>query len=100
MNEKNLSYQTRLFDALSHPNRLRIVYYLRGRVCCNGVMASELNIEVSNLSRHLKQLVQAGILTCWKDGLRTCFKVADERIFDLLDDAVSIASKEFSENHN
>jgi ArsR family transcriptional regulator len=80
--------------ALAHPNRIRIVEYIRRDVRCNCELAPALEIEQSNLSRHLKILVQAGILVSWKEGLRVNFKVTDDRIFKILDIATAIARKE------
>ena len=80
--------------ALAHPNRIRIVELLRKDVMCNCELAPALELEQSNLSRHLKILVQAGILRSWKDGLRVNFKVADDRIFKILDVAAAIARRE------
>lgn len=80
--------------ALAHPNRLRIVEYLQKDVHCNCELAPELDLEQSNLSRHLKILVEAGILKSWKDGLRVNVKVADDRIFKILDMVSVIAKQE------
>ncbi|MBX2989833.1 MAG: helix-turn-helix transcriptional regulator [Bacteroidetes bacterium] len=80
--------------ALAHPNRIRIIEYLRKDVRCNCELAPALELEQSNLSRHLKILVQAGILKSWKDGLRVNFKVTDERVFKILDISREIARKD------
>ncbi|MDP2885818.1 MAG: metalloregulator ArsR/SmtB family transcription factor [Ignavibacteria bacterium] len=80
--------------ALAHPNRIRILELLRKDVMCNCELAPALELEQSNLSRHLKILVQAGILKSWKDGLRVNFKVTDQRIFKILDLAASMARQE------
>lgn len=71
--------------ALAHPNRIRIIEQLRSETKCNCELAPALGLEQSNLSRHLKVLTQAGVLISWKDGLRVNFKIADERIFEILD---------------
>ncbi len=52
-----------------------------------------MELEQSNLSRHMKILVQEGIVLSWKDGLRVNYKVADERIFNILSIAESLARK-------
>ena len=83
-----------ILAALAHPNRIRIVEYIRRDVRCNCELAPALELEQSNLSRHLKILVQAGILVSWKDGLRVKFKVADDRIFRILEIATGIARHE------
>ena len=85
--------KSEILEALAHPNRIRIVEFLRQGPRCNCEIAPELALEQSNLSRHLKALVQAGVLSSWKDGLRVNFKVADERIFKILDIAAAIARK-------
>ena len=83
-----------ILAALAHPNRIRIVEFLRNDVLCNCELAPALELEQSNLSRHLKILVGAGILKSWKEGLRVNFEVADRRIFRILDIAASIAQRE------
>jgi DNA-binding transcriptional ArsR family regulator len=80
--------------ALAHPNRIRILEHLRKGVMCNCELAPALELEQSNLSRHLKILVQAGILKSWKDGLRVNFEVTDDLIFKILDNAEAIARQE------
>jgi len=83
-----------ILAALAHPNRIRILEYIRRDVRCNCELAPALDLEQSNLSRHLKILVQAGILVSWKDGLRVNFKVTDERVFKILNIATGIARQE------
>jgi ArsR family transcriptional regulator len=83
-----------LLLALAHPNRIRILEQLRTGVMCNCELAPALDLEQSNLSRHLKILVQAGILKSWKDGLRVNFKVTDMRIFKILDMATTLARQD------
>ena len=85
--------QATILAALAHPNRIRIIELLRKDVMCNCELAPALDLEQSNLSRHLKILVQAGVLVSWKDGLRVNFKVADERTFKIIDAATAIARR-------
>ena len=80
--------------ALGHPNRIRILEFLRAGGRCNCEMAPALGLEQSNLSRHLKILVQAGILASWKDGLRVNFKVAYTRVYRILELARNVAKHE------
>jgi predicted transcriptional regulator len=60
-----------LLMAIAHPNRIRILEQLRTEIKCNCELAPALGLEQSNLSR--------------QDGLRVNFKIADERIFEILD---------------
>jgi len=82
-----------ILTALAHPNRIRILEFLKNGVKCNCDIAPELELEQSNLSRHLKIVVQEGILISWKEGLRVNYKVADEKIFNILDTAGKVALK-------
>jgi len=94
MKKTSADLKAEILMALAHPNRLRIVKYIRRDVRCNCELAPALEMEQSNLSRHLKILVQAGILASWKEGLRVNFKVTDDRIFKILDITTAIARKE------
>jgi DNA-binding transcriptional ArsR family regulator len=78
-------FQAEILNAIAHPNRIRILEKIRSGKTCNCEIAPELDLEQSNLSRHLKILVKSGILRSWKDGLRTNYEITDDRIFDLLD---------------
>lgn len=79
-----------IFSALSHSNRIRIIESLRDDMKCNCELLVELKLEQSNLSRHLKALVDAGILISWKEGVRVNYKIADNRIFKMLELAGAI----------
>ena len=85
MKKATIERKADLLMAIAHPNRIRILEQLRKEIKCNCELAPALGLEQSNLSRHLKLLTQAGVLISWKDGLRVNFKVADERIFEILD---------------
>lgn len=80
-----------ILTAISHPNRIRILNAIKQEnILCGCEMLSMLGLEQSNLSRHLSTLVKAGILVAWKDGVRMNYKIADERIFDLINLAEKI----------
>jgi DNA-binding transcriptional ArsR family regulator len=83
-----------ILSALAHPNRVRIIELLKNGTKCNCEIGPELELEQSNLSRHMKILVHDGIVISWKDGLRVNYKVSDKRIFAILDLAGDIAHTE------
>lgn len=91
MSYQNNERTATLLAALAHPNRIRILETLRSDVRCNCELGPQLGLEQSNLSRHLKVLVQAGVLQSWRDGVRVQFKVADTRVFRILDVAESVS---------
>jgi DNA-binding transcriptional ArsR family regulator len=93
MQQSPINKQALMLAAIAHPNRIRIVEELRDGVRCNCELMPILKLEQSNLSRHLKILVQAGVLISWKEGLRVNFKVAHQEIFTILDLARSTARK-------
>ena len=94
MMKTSADLKAEILVALAHPNRIRIIELLRKDVMCNCELAPALDLEQSNLSRHLKILVRTGVLKSWKDGLRVNFKVADQRILKILDLAAAIARQE------
>jgi DNA-binding transcriptional ArsR family regulator len=77
--------RARLLDALAHPNRIRILEAICDGHNCNCEIGPQLDLEQSNLSRHVKILVDQGILIPERDGTRINYKVADEEIYQLLD---------------
>lgn len=91
MDRSRNDLQADILAALAHPNRIRILEALQRGASCNCELAPELALEQSNLSRHLKILVQAGVLVSWKEGLRVNVKVADARVFKILDLAAALA---------
>ena len=97
MQKTSEELKANILTALAHPNRIRILEFLKKGIKCNCEIAPALELEQSNLSRHLKILVQEGILISWKDGLRVNYKIADERLFDILDIAGGVAHKSAKE---
>jgi len=91
LNKTITQKKANLLTAIAHPNRIKILEELRTEIKCNCELAPALGLEQSNLSRHLKVLTQSGILISWKDGLRVNYKIADARIFKILDQIESVA---------
>jgi len=74
-----------ILSAIAHPNRIRILEAIRRSHSCSCEIGPELNLEQSNLSRHMKILVNSGILIPERDGVRINYRIADDEIFQLLD---------------
>ena len=67
----------RMFKALGHPARLRIVQILsERRACVCGEMVDELPLAQATVSQHLKVLKQAGIITGEIQGSAVCYCLA------------------------
>ncbi|MBY0313694.1 MAG: metalloregulator ArsR/SmtB family transcription factor [Phycisphaerales bacterium] len=59
-----------LFKALSDPTRVKLLGCIAkcGRACTVGEVAECCSVDLSVVSRHLRQLEQAGVLESQKDG--------------------------------
>lgn len=91
-------FKAAVLKALAHPNRLRILEVLRsGEEICNCEIGPKLKLEQSNLSRHLLALAEAGLVIARKDGVRMMYRVADPRVFKLLDLVAEIAKKQLAD---
>ena len=66
-----------IMKALGEENRFRIVMMLRERPLCVCEVCSALDISLSTVSTHLKQLTQAGILRSRKEGRWVVYSLAD-----------------------
>ncbi len=77
--------RAKLLQAIAHPNRIRILEVVKKGMDCSCEIAPQLGMEQSNLSRHIKILVNSGILIPERDGVRINYRIADEDIFRLLD---------------
>ncbi len=68
------------FEALGDPNRRAIVELLRGGDRSVQQLADELPISRPAVSRHLRLLKQAGLVTDRADGTRRLYRLHDEGI--------------------
>jgi len=85
MNNKIYELKANLLSALGHANRIRILEFLKDGEKCNCDIYPELNLEQSNLSRHMKILQEAGLVTARKEGLKVYYKITDPRIYEIFD---------------
>jgi len=63
--------------ALSDPNRVKIIKMLQQRFLCVCEMRAALNIAQPTVSKHLKVLEEAGLVTSEKDGLWVNYRLTD-----------------------
>ncbi len=90
MNNKIYELKADLLSALAHANRLRILEFLRNGEKCNCDIYPALDLEQSNLSRHMKILQEAGIVTARKEGLKVYYQIIDQRIYDIFESVSTI----------
>ena len=75
----------RVYKALAHPVRIKIVRTLREGPLCVCILNENVEFSQSNLSQHLKILKDAGILKCVKDGMRILYSIKDDEVKNLLE---------------
>lgn len=73
-----------ILKALAHPIRLRIVEGLINHECNVDKIMRALKIPQSTASQHLALLKNRGIVNLRKEGVKTCYRVVDPRVIELL----------------
>jgi DNA-binding transcriptional ArsR family regulator len=71
------------FGVLSEPMRLRILNVLRDGEKCVQDLVDATATSQANVSKHLKVMLQAGILTRRSEGTSAYYRVEDDLIFEL-----------------
>jgi len=67
----------KVMKALSDPNRVKIIKLLQQQVMCVCEIQAALEIAQPTVSKHLKILEDAGLVSCEKDGLWVNYALAD-----------------------
>lgn len=83
--------------ALGHPHRLRLLELLAQRDYRVEQLAELCDLNMASTSQHLQQLRRAGLITARRDGRQMIYRLADERIVDLLGLVRDIAHSQLAE---
>jgi len=67
----------RVTKALSDPNRVKIIKMLQHKTMCVCEMQSALQVSQPAVSKHLKLLEDAGLVSSMKDGLWVNYHLTD-----------------------
>ena len=67
----------KVMKALSDPNRVKMIKLLQQRVLCVCEMREALGLAQSTVSKHLKILEEAGLITFYKEGLWVNYQLGD-----------------------
>ncbi len=67
----------KVMKALSDPNRLRIMKILSGKTMCVCELQYTLSLAQSSISKHLKILEEADLVSSKKDGLWVNYSLSD-----------------------
>ncbi len=73
------------FRSLGEPMRLKILHLLEGGELTVGQLVERLNSSQANISKHLKVLVGAGILSRRAEGTAAYYSIADPVIIKVCD---------------
>lgn len=77
--------QVQIFKVLTHPARIAILDILRDGEHCVCHMEAYLGLRQAYISQQLSVLREAGLVRDRRDGWNIFYRVADERIYVLLD---------------
>lgn len=75
----------RIFKALGHPVRYKIVKFLYDGPKCVCKMSENIEFSQANLSQHLKILKEAGILSSEKVGMNIHYRISNDEIKSIID---------------
>ena len=83
-----------MFNALSHPLRLRIVDRLiTAGTATPNELADHFGESQQNVSKHLKTLAHAGLVNRRKDGSSALYSIRDDAIADIVADAEGVVRR-------
>jgi len=67
--------QAEVIKAVAHPVRIAIVDFLKEQEQCVCDIVTHVGAQRSNVSRHLAVMVNAGVLSFRKEGLKVIYKL-------------------------
>jgi ArsR family transcriptional regulator len=88
--EDNQKQVARVLKILGDPNRIRIIDLLREGELCQCEVIPYIGQSQPTVSRHLNILERNGVLLRRKEGTKTFYKIADEKVLSILDFAKSL----------
>ena len=81
---KDYDNESETLKALAHPVRLRMVEGLIKNECNVNRIVEKLGLPQSTISQHLSILRNRGIVKARKEGLKTCYKVVNPKVIELV----------------
>jgi rhodanese-related sulfurtransferase/biotin operon repressor len=87
----------RIGKALAHGHRIELLELLAQRERSVEALARLTGLSVANTSQHLQTLRQAGLVTARKQGLYVYYRLADDRVTNLLENMRLLAEAHLAE---
>lgn len=91
------TYCADILKALGQPTRLKIVDFLRDGERCVCEIFPAISEEQSNTSRHLNLLLNVGILSRRKEGLKIYYAIKHPEVLILIDLADTLMRQEIGQ---
>jgi len=85
MQDKEFNCAALTLKALSHPLRLKILYTLSSKALSVRDLANTVGSSQSNVSHHLSNLRDKGMLVSTKDAKHVYYQLSDNRIINMID---------------
>lgn len=79
---KIFQMQCQICKSMAHPQRLEIVELLARRPMAAADLLAELETSKANLSKHMAQLMQAGIVEAKKNGREVSYRLSHPEIHE------------------
>src|SRR2546421_9476425 len=74
---------TNMFEVLAEPNRRRILDLIRKRERSVGELVDRLRISQPGVSKHLRALRQAGLVSVRVEAQRRCYRLRPKPLLEL-----------------
>jgi len=100
--QKNLLYerQAEIAKAVAHPVRIAVIDFLKDGEKCVCDIAEHVGSERSNVSRHLSVMVNAGVLSSHKEGLKVFYGLRTRCVIDFLGCATRVLQHQAKEQED
>ncbi|HTH39481.1 MAG TPA: metalloregulator ArsR/SmtB family transcription factor [Rhodocyclaceae bacterium] len=82
--QEQIEMAARSLKAIAHPLRLKIMCVIGDEEVCVQDIVDAVGTSQSNISQHLAILREKGVLQTRKDANRVYYRVADQRILQLI----------------
>lgn len=92
-----LEYVAQYFRALSEPTRLHILSVLEENELSVGEIAEAVDSSVANVSRHLAQMAQRGLVARSQEGSSVLYRIADPAVQQLCDLVCNSIARRFEQ---
>ena len=91
LNTLEQSLDTEFFKVLSEPARVELIkHLLKLQQADIGTIASKMSQDRSVISRHLKLMLQAGLVTIEKEGKYSTYRLNGDGFVEKLEDILNI----------